>query len=378
VGERVIPLKRNPRRTVELRPSPAPAVPARVVKRYHHPGAIARLFDPSRAREELRILRELVARGVPVPRPIEVRSAEGASELVTEWIEDAVPLDALVRAEASVAASPERVTRRAAETLARAHVAGLAHRDLHPGNLVVQTTGAVWLVDLRGARLEAGFDARTARRDLVSLASSVRESVGARPRTRFLAAYLRALPPEARERLPGLASLAFEVELAARLHRREAVRRARKRWTRDSSACRRIVRGEFRGFASVEADERDPVPATGDRHLVLRDRPWRELIRAWYTAARLDAHGIPCARPWALARAPESLAAFALPPDARGDDPPADTGQRAGILRALADRALAFDRDLGPEIRVDAGGRGWLLPLPHARLLDADVEGPAS
>lgn len=360
MGEPAISLKRNPRRTVEVLPASSAAETARVVKRYHHPGQFARFLDGSRAREEMRLLRELARRGVPVPRAIETRRVDGGFELVTEWIEGALPLDRMVPS--------ADLVRGAARTLARAHVAGLAHPDLHPGNLVAQPGGRTWIVDLRGARIGRGFDAGTAQRDLVGLASAVRERVSSSLRARFLLEYARALPREHRAKLPRLPHLARETEFAARIHRREAVRRARKRWTRLSSVCRPIKTADFNGFANIEADS--------DGHLVVRDRSWRKLLGAWYAAARLHEHGIPSARPWVLSRSPERYASFALPPGACASDPPASPAQRRAIEVALEDRCLALDECAHEVVRVDGGGRAWIGPLISARLVDFDAQDP--
>ncbi|MFN0009204.1 MAG: lipopolysaccharide kinase InaA family protein [Planctomycetota bacterium] len=358
MSDPAIPLKRNPRRTVFVLPASTTSPEARVVKRYHHPGPFARLLDGSRAREELRLLRELARRGVPVPRAIETRRVDGGFELVTEWIEGALSLDTL--------APSADLVREAARTLARAHVAGLAHPDLHPGNLVAQPGGRTWIVDLRGARIGRGFDARTARRDLVGLASAVRERVASSVRARFLLEYARALPGEHRAKLPKLQRLAREVEFAARIHRREAVRRARKRWTRLSSVCRPITSADFDGFASLEAES--------DALLVVRDRSWRKLLGAWYAAARLHEHGIPCARPQVLSRAPERFATFALPPGAGASDPPASAEQLRAIEATLEDRCLGIEGTSGDLVRVDRTGRAWIGPLISACLVDFDAQ----
>jgi len=350
VSEPAIPLKRNPRRTVERLPELG-----HVVKRYHHPERFARLLDRSRASTELRLLEELERRGVPVPRPIETRRTEGGFELVTEWIEGALPLDRMVPS--------VDLARGVARALARAHLAGLSHRDLHPGNLIARPDGSTWIVDVRGARLGRGFDPRIVRRDLVALASAVRERVAGTLRARFLVAYARELP---RGRLPELMRLAREVEFAARIHRREAVRRARKRWTRLSSVCRPVQAPDFDGFESVELVRDEP--------LVLRVGSWRKLLRAWYAAARLHEHGIPCARPWVLSRSPERFAKFALPGGARADDAPASASQRRAIEATLEDRGLALEGRSDEVVRVDRAGRAWIGPLTSARLVDFDAQ----
>src|SRR5262245_4045831 len=177
-----------------------------------------------------------------------MRRAQGGFELVTEWIADAVPLDAVLRGSSPAPAPLHDIARQAARTLARAHLAGLAHPDLHPGNLVTQPDGRTWIVDVRGACIGRGFDPSTVRRDLVALASAVRARTPGSLRARCLVAYARELTDEARGRLPALPRLAREVESAARFHRREAVRRARKRWTRRSSACRPVAWRDLEGF----------------------------------------------------------------------------------------------------------------------------------
>jgi len=303
-----------------------------------------------------------------------MRPGDGGFELVTEWIEGAVPFDALIRGSSPAPAPPAVLARHAAWALARAHLAGLAHRDLHPGNLVAQPDGRTWIVDVRGSRIGRGFDAGTARRELVALASAVRERVPGSLRARFLVAYARALTDEARGRLPELSALAREVESAARFHRREAVRRARKRWTRLSSVCKPVVWGDLTGFASVEAEEGALRDVESARFLVLRDLPWRELVGAWYVAARLAEHAIPVARPWVLARAPERFAAFALPAGARADDPIASSAERETIEAALRDRRLALAGSCAESVRVDGSGRAWIRLLTATRLVDSDAE----
>jgi tRNA A-37 threonylcarbamoyl transferase component Bud32 len=373
VGASPIPLKQSPRRTVALWPPETPGARPLVVKRYHHPDRIARFFDRSRAEQELGLLRRLFEAGVPVPRPVEVRRAAGAWELVTEWIEGAVSLEDVLNGRAPAPAPIEVLARSTGELLARAHAAGLDHPDLHPGNLLVQPGAKVWMVDVRGARVLTRLDPEIRRRDLVALASATRERLDERARARFLSSYRRALPARLASDLPPRAQLAREIESAARIHRREAVRRARLRWTRLSSVCRPVEVAGLTGYRSAE------IEAAGSRVVVVRDLPWREILECWYAAARLCDHAIPSARPLLLVREPRRCAVFALPESARAlrEMPGSGAGasvQRSleALLASLRDRGLALEGPFLESIFVDATGRCCLGPLTGVRLRDVD------
>jgi tRNA A-37 threonylcarbamoyl transferase component Bud32 len=364
VADRAIPLKRSPRRTVER--VEAALEPAVVVKRYHHPGAIARLFDRARAEQEFDVLRRLEDAGVGVPRPIATRRRDDHWELVTACIEGAVSLAAILEGSAPAPAPSGSIARSLAALLASAHAAGLDHPDLHPGNLLVQPDGRAWIVDVRGARVRPGAAALNLRRDLVALESATRERSDPWTRARFLLAYLRALEPRLAAALPERRALAREVERAGRIHRRESVRRARLRWTRPSSVCEVVDVDGLEGFRAVAvADDRA-------RDVVVRGVRWRKLLAAWFAAARLCDHAIASARPLLLVRAPDPRAVFTLPAGARPLR--ADEEHRIVELhRALRDRALVLEGSFRDAVFVGADGRLGLGPLVGARL--ADLEG---
>jgi tRNA A-37 threonylcarbamoyl transferase component Bud32 len=355
VTGRSIVLKANPRRTVALRiPAEGPPV---VVKRFHHPGRLARRFDRSRAEQEIELLRRLERAGVPAPRPIEARFADGAWEAATEWIEGAVPLSSLLGDPASVPV-PGRAL---AELLARAHSAGLDHPDLHPGNLLVGADSRAWLADLRGARVRRTLGPEILLRDLVALASATRERTSARARARFLIAYLRRLPSVLRTALPARSALAADVERRARIHRREAVRRSRLRWTRLSSVCEPVEGGGFRALEPLAEGER-AIDVGGVRR--------RDLLACWYLAARLREHGIPGARPLELRRS--RATSFAVPADARPADERTVAEGLEALLAALRDRGLELEGPYRRALLADASGRLLLGPAPGVRLADAD------
>lgn len=103
----------------------------------------------SRAVKELRNLLEARRRGLPCAEPLCAGRWTGSfgarSFLVTRTIEGgrALPRGPL----------PPSTAARAGELLRDAHDAGLSALDLHPGNVVEDAVGALWLLDLQSAVL---------------------------------------------------------------------------------------------------------------------------------------------------------------------------------------------------------------------------------
>jgi len=356
VSDRAILLKHNPRRTVSLRfPESGPPV---VVKRYHHPGPIARLYDRSRARQESETLARLARSGVRVPAQARARRAEEGWELETAWIEGAASLAEILEGRFP---APEGTAVSAGRLLAAAHAAGLDHPDLHPGNILVQPDGSTWIVDVRGARIVTAVDAALRRRDLVALIASVRERTSRRTRADFLRAYADALEPAPRAAFSDDPGWIAGIEARARIHRREAVRRSRLRWTRDSSVCRR----EGDGFAA-----RIPL-GQAERVLVVHGLSWRRLLACWYAAARLCEHAVPSVRPLRLSRGPDPCAHFALPHGARNLDA-GETADLHGVHRRLRERGLALAGACRDTLMADPDGKLRLGPLVGARLVDCE------
>ena len=84
-----------------------PGSPGRVVKRFHAPGALDRLRDGLRARQERRALETAHALGLPVPKALEVTrradpTGERRWELATEWIPDTVSLQIIAQARSGI------------------------------------------------------------------------------------------------------------------------------------------------------------------------------------------------------------------------------------------------------------------------------------
>lgn len=317
-----------------------------VVKRYSSAGALRRLGDGRRARREFAILRELSEAGVPVARPLGLRRSAGAWELECEHL-GGLDLESLLEAPLAREdpARARRVARSVGRTLAAAHVAGLDHRDLHLGNLVVDERDDVHLVDFGAARLRGPLAASRLEAAVLSLAAASRERVDRRTRTRALITWWRGLDDALRAEVGSLRPLAERVERAAAPYRARAVERHLDRWTRESGRCRRLDRWswisrecEDLGEVAVRSlldGQRARAPHPGDERLELI--LWTESARAaWMNLARAREHGLPALRPVALRTGPAPRALFSAP---RGASPLAGAAS-AQLAQEVADRAL--------------------------------------
>jgi len=359
-------------------------VRGRVVKRFHGAGAVRRLFDRWRARRELRALCAMRRAGLPVPLALGLARSGGAWELATELVPDALPLRLAIESFAPWPAAPEVLARRLGRLFARVLATGLDHADPHPDNVLVDAAGEPWLIDLGKSRVRSGTNARRIERELVRVAAGVREHVGPAFRLRFLLAFLRALPGELRGELPAPRELARRTERGARHERREVLRRARLRWTRQSSAARPFREGAYAGYLRRELPDElpglvlgdalpsaargafeMPFPGEGSRALVGHcGRDFGELRERWYSAARLAMHGVPCAEPVLLARGPRSVALFELPAGARPLAALAE-GARGPARRRLAHalgELLGTLHDRGLSVRKLAARELWVTP----------------
>ncbi len=358
-----------------------------VVKRFASRGLAASTLDRARAAREHRLLHELSSRGLPTPRPLALERVDGGWEVRMQSIDDAWPLSSYLARERAWPCAAEHLARRLAELLAALHAAGVDHPDLHPGNVLIDATGAVWAIDFHKARRVRRVRPATVWRDLVSLAAGARESTTARWRARFLCSWLRAAPPElARgllERGGGRASeLARELERRAREVRRAAVERRRARWLRSSSSCQPVER-EWRGFERAGAPEPAgfdglrPALALSDdpRALLLEQLDLREARELWCAAARTGEHGLPALRPrafsqrprtWVWLEADEPGSACSASSDARG----ARALHSLGVLCAqLADRGLRVSAGRWPVLWRTTRGE---LRLAAIARLEAD------
>ena len=117
----------------------------RVALKRFHPEAV--LLHPELAARAEREARLLGGAGLPgVVRLLDAGTAEGVPFLVYELVEEARPLDQAL-GERSLA-ERLRLVRDAAQAVGTLHRQGVVHRDLTPGNVLVDGAGRVWLTDL--------------------------------------------------------------------------------------------------------------------------------------------------------------------------------------------------------------------------------------
>lgn len=347
-------LKSGPGRIVLCGPDPDRGGELVVAKRFLATGFLSGFLSGLRAR--LRARREhgmLVAlhrAGVRVPRPLACGACEGGWEVRMEAIPGARSLaDHL----ADPATIPTRggLARRLGELLASAHLAGLAHPDLHLGNILVDEGGEAWLIDLHKARLQPPLPLKRIERDLQDAAAALREHLSAPLRQRMLLEWLRTLPPSHLPGLPSLRELAARLETRARGRRLAVVERGQRRWLRTSGVCDHVdddgkVFLRRRGF---HLESRVQLLDRKASLLVIDGLPPRDLRDLWLAAARLHEHHVPAAAPAFLSLGDDGRAAFTLPRGAvRITSPaeitPADLGLALGTLH---DRGLDVPA-LGP------------------------------
>jgi len=331
-----------------------------VVKRYHHPNPLLALFDRRRARSELEVLRAVERAGLPVPRALGLSAGAEGWELHLAPVPGARRLAELLGPR-EPPGGWSRLARALGALLARLHASGWQHADVHPGNVLVDGEGAPWLVDWKRARRAAPDEVQRID-ELVLAAALGRETLPRRVRTRFLLAYLAALPPSLRPSSPA-ALLAATVEREAVARRRKLVVDGLGRWLRPSS---RVCSIEHQGRPVLFSREVEPaaLDALQDRtRTLLVHGPLRELEALWLAAARLHEHGLPVTPPLALARdRAKPWAAFALGAPASAGTETEEALCRVATL--LVDRGLELADPLAAE-RLVAGPGGLLLRPPR-------------
>lgn len=133
-----------------------------VLRRYLRGGLVAKLSrdrylwlgeERTRAFREFRLLAQLRDRGLPVPSPVAARYLRGRltyrGELVTELLPGTESL-----AERWLAGRDGRDDwERTGLCIRRFHDAGVQHADLNANNIMLGTTGRVWLLDFDRGRL---------------------------------------------------------------------------------------------------------------------------------------------------------------------------------------------------------------------------------
>jgi tRNA A-37 threonylcarbamoyl transferase component Bud32 len=333
-----------------------------VVKRFHHPNPILARFDRARARRERTALAELERAHLPVPRALDLRATPAGWELCCTAVEGARTLREFLADGAPPVGGWERLLARLGELLAHLQRAGWEHGDLHPGNVLVDACGEPWLIDLQRAR-RAALDPARCLDQVVECAAMSRERLPARVRTRFLVAWLEALPGDLRPRLQG-APLLRALEARARQRRLERVCAGLGRWLRESSRVRAIADDGQTIWLRRELDPGtlESLPASW---LVLRGER-DELAARWLGAARLAEHGLAAVRPAAFAPGPRTRARGAW----AAFEPPSSPARSAAELgKDLEDRGLALRR---PALRAPGDGVFLLPPREPLDFVELD------
>lgn len=369
------PLKSSLHRTVWL-----DAADERVIKRFASQGLLRRLFDPLRARAESRAATALREAGLPIPEVLAPRSGEGRCEVHFRQIRGAVTLEEFAR-ERGGRPLPLRLGKTLGQFLGRAHAAGLDHRDLHPGNVLIDESGQPWLIDFQHARVRSRpLDAKRARRDLVHLAAAARETKAASFRASFCAGWNETAPASARSGLR-LAEEIAKIEESARAHHRDRLLARSRRWFRPS----RVVRS-WNGslLARVDLDE-DLVRELTSGLMKENSKEWtvvsgRSFLarpfdrECWRTLARLEDHGIPAARPALLDESAQRML-FEAPSSEAGEPIWPRARRLAALLGRLHDRGLDALRPLALLEDQAAFGTGQVLcPLDPARRIARFLE----
>jgi tRNA A-37 threonylcarbamoyl transferase component Bud32 len=125
---------------------------------------VRQMLRPAKARGEFDRALAVAARAVPTVEPLAVgETTRGESFLVTRGLDDTQPLNEFLEQTLPALPPAERTAVRflladtLADLLARMHDAGVRHRDLHAGNLLVQWRRAcrprLYLIDLHAVRL---------------------------------------------------------------------------------------------------------------------------------------------------------------------------------------------------------------------------------
>lgn len=345
-----------------------------VVKRFAHPSRLQALRDGRRAHNEFRLLELLHKKGLAVPEPIDVRRVDGGWEVRMQWIPNSRSLLELLegpRDEKPVDGWGKLIIEMG-ELLAALHVNGIDHPDLHPGNVLVDSTGKPWVVDFHHARLRRKLSPARIEEDFASFAAISREYLSSEVRLRFLQAWRTAVPAEIRKHFLDWSRLARRVEEKGRFLRRARVERSVGRWLRSSSRCvvlddgrspvfqRRDLPRDFWELARSGRADRAVMIVEGD--------PKANLERIWQNGVRLFEHRLPTLEPLCRREGRDGWAIFGKPVGTRKFESERDATRPevvaellGELLGELHDRGLTLS-SLEPEQLFTEGGERLLIP----------------
>jgi len=129
---------------------------------------------------EARILDTTRAVGLPVPAVAALGAEEGRAVLLTQALPPSRKLEEVVLAERPDAERAIRLGRRLGEIVRRLHDAGVNHRDLYAGHVLVDADDGLHLVDLGRAEVRRRVPLRRVIKDLAALRFSLGESESGR------------------------------------------------------------------------------------------------------------------------------------------------------------------------------------------------------
>ncbi|QDV06224.1 3-deoxy-D-manno-octulosonic-acid kinase [Planctomycetes bacterium Poly30] len=362
-------LKTGVKRTVYLQ-SEGPGGP-RVTKEFHGQGlgGVAWIGAPGdwrRASSERSALAHARKAGLPVPRPTAVeRSARGSWELTMEAIRDARPLsdvleDLFARPMEASGALQEPVHRLAEQLgalLLLVEAAGFVHADPHPGNVLMDADGKLWIIDV--ARSRVGASGARVEASIEKALSRMRELT---PRTfrRRVALAWRGVRADA--------EWSRRIEADATLFRVREMRERVAVWRRDSSATevRAIHGGPGPGPGrAVHVRERGPTAPRGWMTR-LESGPESHIHAIWDTLVRTKLHRLPCGEPRSLSLTAPFRVQFDMP---AATSPPSPEAVRI-VRQQLRDRGLTVEPLREGGERFFAGPDGIARISPFTRLVE--------
>ncbi len=252
--------------------------------KHYHPQSLARRLARamgfSDARRELTFSRYLSSRGVETT-PALVAYCNGTVEfLVSRAVAPAEPADAWHLRQLAAGEDGRKAIQRAIRQLAgmvgRMHAAGVIHRDLHCGNLLVRTDGAaprLVLTDLHRMTRRRRLGRRVRAANLAQLLHDRFETTTRTERLRFLTHYLRASGADGT-----LRGWQILVEEFARRHRhRQYAQRDRRILGRNRYFAPLSLSGGWRGHVVLASKRR--MAGSQAAEVVFDPSAWKEALK---------------------------------------------------------------------------------------------------
>jgi tRNA A-37 threonylcarbamoyl transferase component Bud32 len=232
------------------------------VKHYHPRSALRRLarrLGLSAAKREMRFMQYLASRGVATAPVLAAMWEPRLEWLATAAVEPSQPADAWhaqrLREGAAGAAAVRRATVALARLVGRMHAAGVIHRDLHCGNVLIRQGAEgpeAVLMDLHRAARRGRLSRRARAANLAQLFHDRRDFTTRTDRLRFLKSYLSAAGTGG-----SLRGWQFLIEDFARRHtRRQHADRDRRAAGENRYFCRLRLGGAWRGQAVLASKRR--------------------------------------------------------------------------------------------------------------------------